>query len=215
RYAVLSMTDTGSGMPPDVKARLFEPFFTTKGPGKGTGLGLATVFGVVKQSDGHMEVESEVGVGTSFSIYLPALDAGAAVPQADAGMGTARRGRETILLVEDEEAVRRITRLALETHGYTVLEAGGGREAIGIAGGGRSPMDLLVTDVVMPEMSGRELAELLRVHCPGLKVLFMSGYTDDAMLRYGVSEAAAAFLQKPFSPLALARKVREVLDGRP
>lgn len=214
RYVLLSIADTGCGMPADVQTHIFEPFFTTKGPGKGTGLGLATVFGIVKQSDGFIEVKSAVDAGTCFSIYLPAGDAETPASAPDGQTGRVRHGRETILLVEDEATVRRIARVALETHGYVVLEARNGPEAIRIADTSGRPIHLLVSDVVMPEMNGRQLAEHLQGRHAGLKVLFISGYTDDAIVRRGVRTATTAFLQKPFSPLALARKVRDVLDAK-
>jgi PAS domain S-box-containing protein len=209
-YVQLMVTDTGCGMLPEVQARIFEPFFTTKELGKGTGLGLATVFGIVKQSEGHIEVDSAVGGGTSFRIFLPAVTGPAATAPAD---DHAPSGRETILLVEDEEAVRRIARLALEAHGYTVLEACDGRQALGIVDESAGQIRLLVSDMIMPGMNGRTLAELLRDRAPDLRVLFISGYTDGALVHHEVDDPATAFLQKPFSPQALARKVREVLDG--
>jgi PAS domain S-box-containing protein len=212
RYTLLSITDTGCGMTPEVKTRIFEPFFTTKGPGKGTGLGLATVFGIVKQSEGHIQVYSELGVGTCFKIYLPAVEAKAGAAQSESGTGTARQGSETILLVEDEEGVRQIAKLILEKHGYKVLEGSDGRKALAIAESFKGPIDLVLTDVVMPAMSGTRLIELVRARHSRVKVLFMSGYTDDAMVRHGLIEAKAAFLHKPFSAVALAKKVREVLD---
>jgi CheY-like chemotaxis protein len=195
-----------------VKANIFEPFFTTKGVGKGTGLGLAVVHGVVEGCDGLIEVESAVGVGTTFAVSLPTVEAaggttGGASPVAVTG------GHETILLVEDEDAVRTIARLALEMHGYTVLEADGGADAVRLAGTHPGPIDLLVSDVVMPEMGGRQLLETLRGTRPALRVLFMSGYTDDAVLLHGVVESRDSFIQKPFTPLALARKVRAVIDA--
>ncbi|QJX00504.1 PAS domain S-box protein [Frigoriglobus tundricola] len=212
RYVELAVRDTGCGIPDDIKSRLFDPFFTTKGPGKGTGLGLAVVHGVVKQAGGLVLVESAVGAGTTFRLLFPET----AAPAVKTGSGPvppARRGTETVLLVEDEEAVRRICRIGLESQGYVVLAAGSGRDAIEVLRGHHGPIDLVVTDVVMPEMSGRELAEAVRKVKPGVRVLYMSGYTDDAIVRHGVREAQDAFLQKPFSPLGLARKVRAVLDG--
>ena len=211
RYVRLSVADTGHGMTDEVKARIFEPFFTTKGAGRGTGLGLATVYGIVAQAGGHVVVDSEVGRGTTFTVLLPATAAGggAVAPSA----APPARGTETVLLVEDEPAVRRIARLALESQGYRVLEAESGEDAVGTADTHPGPIHLLVTDVVMPGMGGREVAEAVRRRRPGLPVLFMSGYTDDAVVRHGVSQSADAFLQKPFAPLGLARKVREVLDG--
>ncbi|VTR93688.1 histidine kinase : Multi-sensor hybrid histidine kinase OS=Chthoniobacter flavus Ellin428 GN=CfE428DRAFT_4291 PE=4 SV=1: Response_reg: PAS: PAS_4: HisKA: HATPase_c: Response_reg [Gemmata massiliana] len=212
RYVMTAVADTGTGMTEEVKARIFEPFFTTKGVGKGTGLGLATTYGIIKQSGGHVEVYSELGVGTTFKVYLPVVDG----PSANAPAETVvvRGGTESVLLVEDQVDVRTFALLALQTYGYAVTPAVDGRDAVNLVAGG-TPVDLLVTDVVMPGMSGRELAEILRRQNPGLKALFTSGYTDDAVVRHGVLDADAAFLQKPYTPMALARKVREVLDRHP
>ena len=213
RYVMISMTDTGCGMTPEVKRRVFEPFFTTKGPGKGTGLGLATVFGIVRQSGGQVNVYSEVDVGTSVQVYLPAIDqTGDAAPLRE-NLDAMRMGSETILLVEDEEAVRKIAKLALESHGYTVVEASSGADALKIVEKFSKPIDLVISDVVMPGMSGRQFAEALRAGRPAFRLLFISGYTDDAVVRHGIVKAEEAFLQKPFSPITLARKVREVLDS--
>jgi two-component system, cell cycle sensor histidine kinase and response regulator CckA len=212
-YARLAVTDTGHGMTDDVKAQLFEPFFTTKEAGKGTGLGLAVVHGVVKQSGGHIGVYSEVGLGTTFRILLPAVDAVPARLSAHA-LVVPGRGSETVLIAEDEGGVRRMARVALEAHGYTVLTASNGREAAEVAAKHNGPIHLLLTDVVMPEVGGRELAERLKARIGGLRVLFMSGYTDDAVVRHGVLEATSAFLHKPFTPLSLAKKIREMLDAR-
>lgn len=210
-YVMLAVTDTGIGMTEEVKSRLFEPFFTTKGPGKGTGLGLAVVHGIVKQSDGSIEVYSEPGVGTSFKIYLPRVEQTAPTGKSSPDLGPAPRGTETILLVEDEDAVRTLTRFTLQQCGYTVLETSHGEEAIKVATSHRERIHLLVTDVVMPGMGGRVLAErLLNLH-PEMKVLFISGYTDDAVVRHGILHEHVNFLQKPFSPNALAHQVREVL----
>ncbi len=211
-YVELSMTDTGCGMTEEVKAKLFEPFFTTKGVGKGTGLGLATVYGVVRASGGHVVVESEIGVGTTFRILFPAV-AGAAERRPADEVAAPQRGSETLLVVEDEPAVRRLTTQILKKQGYVVLEAGSGAEALLVARNHCGPLELLVTDVVMPGMSGREVAEALRQSHPGLKVLYLSGYTDDAVLRHGIVEATDAFLQKPFTPDAIARKARGILDA--
>lgn len=210
-YTMLAVTDTGIGMTEEVKRRLFEPFFTTKGPGKGTGLGLAVVHGIVKQSDGSIEVYSERGVGTSFKVYLPRVEEAGSGGKSRPGLGPAPHGTETILLVEDEDAVRALTRFTLQRCGYTVLEASHGEEAIRVATNHRETIHVLVTDVVMPGMGGRVLAErLLSLH-PEMKVLYLSGYTDDAVVRHGILHEEVNFLQKPFSPTALAHRVREVL----
>lgn len=211
RYVMLAVTDTGIGMTAEVKRHLFEPFFTTKGPGKGTGLGLAVVHGIVKQSDGSIEVYSEPGVGTSFKIYLPIVEQAAPTGKSWHGLGPAPRGTETLLLVEDEDGVRALSRYTLQQCGYTLLEASHGEEAIRVATNYREKIHLLVTDVVMPGMGGRILAErLLSLH-PEMKVLYLSGYTDDAVVRHGILHEEVNFLQKPFSPNALAHKVRDVI----
>jgi PAS domain S-box-containing protein len=210
RYAMLAVSDTGSGMDEATRARIFEPFFTTKQVGNGTGLGLATVYGIVKQSNGFIWVYSELDQGTTFKIYLPLVAEEAERPTEEAPV-VARGGSETILLAEDATAVREATRQMLQRFGYTVIEAPNGAAALGAAqGAGR--IDLLLTDVVMPGMSGRELAERLAEIRPEIPALFMSGYTDDAIVRHGLLPPRIAYLQKPFSPDALARKVREVLD---
>jgi CheY-like chemotaxis protein len=214
RYVMLAVTDTGTGMDAPTKARIFEPFFTTKPVGKGTGLGLATVYGAVKQSGGYIWLYSEVGQGTSFKIYLPRIDA--AEPQAAAAEAAVPLdGSETVLVAEDEDAVRQIIEKALQARGYTVMVARGGTEALAIAGRHAGQIDLLVTDVVMPDMNGRALSERLTHVRPTIKTLYLSGYTDDAILHHGVLEEGVAFLQKPFSLGALARKVREVIEARP
>src|SRR6266705_1020809 len=212
RFAMLAVTDTGCGMDEATKARIFEPFFTTKEPGKGTGLGLATVYGIVNQAGGHIWVYSEPGHGTSFKTYFPQLDEAAASGAARPVALPVPRGRETVLLVEDAAAVRAVTRAVLERQGYTVLEAPNGEAALRLGAKHRGPIHLLLTDVVMPELSGRQLAEQLAALRPAMRVLYTSGYTDDAVFRHGVLEAGIAYLQKPFTPDALARKVREVLD---
>jgi CheY-like chemotaxis protein len=211
-YVRLSVADTGTGMTESVKAKVFEPFFTTKGVGKGTGLGLATVYGIVKQAGGQIDVSTALGQGTTFAILLPAVPDG---PQqlATSGLDSSLRGHETVLLVEDEQALRKFARLALESHGYQVKEAGNGTEAIRLAGHHDGSIHLLVTDVVMPGMGGRDLAEVIRSQFPTVRVLYMSGYTDDAIVRHGIVEATDAFLQKPFTPQGLVRKVRATLDA--
>ncbi|VTR96150.1 multi-sensor hybrid histidine kinase : PAS/PAC sensor hybrid histidine kinase OS=uncultured bacterium GN=ACD_75C00374G0005 PE=4 SV=1: PAS_4: PAS_3: PAS_8: PAS_3: HisKA: HATPase_c: Response_reg [Gemmata massiliana] len=211
-YVRLSVTDTGTGMPEDVRRHIFEPFFTTKEQGKGTGLGLATVYGIVKQSGGHIELETALGHGTTFRVYLPGL--GGTTADQKPGESSAPKGAEVVLLVEDEPGVRGLAELALRKQGYTVLSAASAEEAKALVTGRERPIDLLVTDVVMPGVGGRVLAEWLLATRPSLKVLYMSGYTDDAIVRHGVEAARVNFIQKPFTPSSLARKVREVLDAR-
>ncbi|HXF96087.1 MAG TPA: ATP-binding protein [Gemmatimonadales bacterium] len=213
RYVMLAVSDTGTGMDEETKAHVFEPFFTTKPEGKGTGLGLATAYGIVKQSGGYIWVYSELGHGTTFKIYLPRVPTAADVVTAPAGPGPDLRGRETLLLVEDEEAVRRVARTALEQYGYTVLEAANGGEALRQVERWSGPVHLVVTDVIMPEMGGRDLIQRLTATRPGTRVLFVSGYTDDAIVRHGVLRAGVPFLEKPFTPRALLGAVRRVLDG--
>jgi two-component system, cell cycle sensor histidine kinase and response regulator CckA len=224
-YVMLEVSDTGAGMDEETRSHLFEPFFTTKEQGKGTGLGLSTVYGIVKQSGGHISVESAVGRGSTFRIYLPRVAAAAPAPEPRRAPepAAARRSApseslvpghgETILLVEDAQRVRAVVREILEMSGYTVLEARHGAEAVEVANRHAGPIHLLVTDVVMPQMSGRELAQRLATLRADLKVLYMSGYTDDAIVRHGVLASGIAFLSKPFTPDALALKVRELLDG--
>ena len=207
-YVVFSVSDTGAGMPPEVSRRVFDPFFTTKDVGKGTGLGLATAYGIVKQSGGHITVHSEEGVGTVFKVYLPRLDPTERTSPAHEVHPTITGGDETVLLVEDDTAVRTFARRALESIGYRVREADGGHSALASADG--AAVDLLLTDVVMPEISGRDLARRVTERWPTTRVLYMSGYTDDAVLRSGVAQGAS-FLQKPFTASELAIAVRRAL----
>ena len=210
-YVMLAMSDTGTGMDETVQSRIFEPFFTTKDRGKGNGLGLSTVFGIIKQSNGHVHVYSEPGVGTVFKVYLPLIEEDIPAMKPSLGQGSPG-GSETILVVEDEEAVRDLTVLALQMFGYTVLQASLGKEAVAISEQYQGPIHLLLSDVIMPEMGGRRVADTIVAMRPDIKVLFLSGYTDDAVVRHGILYDEVAFLQKPFTPHTLARKVREVLD---
>jgi two-component system, cell cycle sensor histidine kinase and response regulator CckA len=213
-HVLLTVSDTGHGMDEQTRSRLFEPFFTTKDVGKGTGLGLSTVYGIISQSGGFVTVESEPGRGAAFKIYLPRVEDETRDAHAEDGAQEGLpRGTETILLVEDEEIVRTMTRSILEECGYTVLSASDGKLALDVCASHVGEIDLLLTDVVMPQMSGRRLAEHMKTTHPRTRVLYMSGYTDDAILRHGVIEETAAFMEKPYSPDALARKVREVLDA--
>jgi CheY-like chemotaxis protein len=213
RYVMVAVTDTGSGMTREVQQRLFEPFYTTKPVGQGTGLGLATVHGIVKQSGGDIYVYSELDHGTTFKVYFPCM-----TKVADLVMTTAEyravspRGCETVLLAEDDEALRALGARVLVALGYKVLLARTGREALRIVADHRGPIDLIATDVVMPEMNGSQLVEKVLEARPDIRVLFMSGYTDDEVMRRGVIDGQTAFLQKPFTPDLLAHKIREVLD---
>jgi two-component system cell cycle sensor histidine kinase/response regulator CckA len=213
-HVMLGVSDTGCGMTEQVRARLFEPFFTTKELGKGTGLGLATVYGIVKQSGGSIWVYSEPGIGSTFKIYLPRTDA---APTADADSSSSPErldGIETVLVVEDQVEVRQVVQMTLERRGYRVLQAAGAAEAEAKLVAHGAPIAMLLTDVVMPQMSGSALAARLQRHQPNLRVLFMSGYTDDAVVRHGVLTRDAAFLEKPFTATGLLRAVRRVLDAR-
>jgi CheY-like chemotaxis protein len=213
---MLSVTDNGAGMTPDVKARIFEPFFTTKEVGKGTGLGLSVVYGIVKQSGGAIAVESETGHGTTFRIFFPRVVA----DPADGGVGQAsllpllRGGTETVLLVEDEESVRRFTARALEAHGYEVISAEGGREAMAAFEARSEEIALVITDVIMPDLGGRALAAFVRSRISDLPLLYISGYAEEAVVSQGMLEAGEHFLQKPFSPADLLRLVRDIIDER-
>jgi CheY-like chemotaxis protein len=210
-HVALMITDTGTGMSPEVQARLFEPFFTTKEVGKGTGLGLATVHGIVLRSGGSVDVYSEIGKGTSFKIYLPRADAADAAAEAPALTARPRVGTETVLVVEDADGLRELTRRLLERQGYNVLLAANADDALRLVEQNPS-IDLLLTDVVMPGASGPELTRTLLQQRPALKVIYMSGYTEDAIVQHGVLNQGIAFLHKPFTPEALGRKIREVLD---
>lgn len=210
RYVMLAVSDSGCGMDAEVRARIFEPFFTTKAPGKGTGLGLSTVYGIVKQSGGYVWVYSEPGFGTTFKIYLPRVDEEPTL--AAEAVVTATGGEETVLLVEDEAALRSAIHDMLETHGYTVLLAPDGAAALQIADDYEGPIDLLVTDVIMPGVSGREAAEAIMAARPNAKVLYVSGYTGEAISQSGGLQDGAAFLSKPFASSTLLRKCREVLE---
>jgi len=211
-YVVISVVDTGIGMKPELIERIFLPFFTTKPVGRGTGLGLASVHGIVSQNGGHVDVESHVGVGTTFHVYLPRA-AGPAAPQKPPALPNLPTGTETLVVVEDEEALRVLAASLLGRLGYTVLTFGSGAEALAGVSTSPRPIHLLLTDVVLGGMSGRVLAERLREIRPELKVLFMSGYTEDVVLRHGVLAGEMAFVAKPFSMETLAKRVREVLDS--
>jgi PAS domain S-box-containing protein len=212
RYVMLAVTDTGIGMTADTVAHIFEPFYTTKESGRGTGLGLSTVYGIVKQSGGYIWVYSEPGKGTTFKVYLPRVDDRVEVSSTLAPKLAARNGNETILLVEDEPAVRELTRMVLSDRGYSILEALNPQDAERLAGNHRGEIHLLLTDVVMPGISGRDLAKRLTARHPNLRVLFMSGYTYNVIAEDGTLEEGISFLQKPFTPQVLTQKVRETLD---
>jgi len=214
RYVVLTASDTGCGMDPDTLTHIFEPFFTTKGPGQGTGLGLATVYGIVKQSDGYIFAESQLNSGTTFRVYLPRHEVLTPIEAAAAPAHptTTTDGRETILVVEDEDAVRALFQQVLRGAGYDVLSARDGLEALSLCSRHPETIDLVLTDLVMPFMSGAELATRLSKLRPGMRTLYVSGFTEDALAIHGVQEKHAAFLQKPFSLVDLTRKVRDVLD---
>jgi len=215
-YVMLSVSDTGTGMTDEVKARLFEPFFTTKPKGKGTGLGLATCQTIVQLSGGHIVVDSEMGKGTTFKVYFPRVEQPLDISTKSVATSPLPRGTETLLLVEDEPSVRHLAHGVLEAQGYEVLSASNGQDALNVAREHKGPpIRLVVTDVIMPLMDGKVMAEWLKTTNPGLKILFTSGYTDDAIAHHGVLETGFGFLSKPYTPAILARKVRAMLDNEP
>jgi PAS domain S-box-containing protein len=214
RYVMTSVSDTGSGIPPEIRSRIFEPFFTTKEASKGTGLGLAVVYGIVNQSDGYLDVESEADVGTSIILYFPAVRERISSSSSDQEHLSASQGSETILLVEDEDGVRNLAQRVLERQGYSIVEARNGKEALDIVEHYGRPIHLVLTDVVMPVMNGQQMVESLRTNLPNVKVIYMSGYTDDTVFRHGINHDLQSFLQKPFLPAELAHKVRSVLDAK-
>jgi CheY-like chemotaxis protein len=212
-YVMLSVSDTGTGMTEEVKTRMFEAFFTTKPKGKGTGLGLATCQTIVQQSGGHIGVYSELGRGTTFKIYFPRVELPLDVSVRAIQTGPLPRGTETLLIVEDEPSVRHLATTVLEAQGYKVLSASNGQDALHSARNhAGSPIRLVVTDVIMPQMGGKVMAEWLKTANPDLKILFTSGYTDDAITQHGVLETGVDFLPKPYTPATLVLKVREMLD---
>ncbi len=215
RYVQLVVSDTGCGMDSETQSRIFEPFFTTKEQGKGTGLGLATVYGIVKQSGGYIWVYSEPGHGTTFKIYLPMVEAAVESPLRVEQSEEPPRGSETILVVEDDASLREVTCEFLQCSGYMVISAGSPEQALHLAERHNGPIDFLLTDVIMPRMNGRELATRLSELRPGMKVLYVSGYADDVVRDgiHGALEEGLAFLQKPCTHRALTRKIREILDS--
>jgi two-component system, cell cycle sensor histidine kinase and response regulator CckA len=213
-YVVLSVSDTGTGMTEEVKKRLFEAFFTTKPLGKGTGLGLATCQTIVQQCCGHIEVQSELGKGTTFKIYFPRVEQPPDISTNSVKPGPLARGTETLLLVEDDPSLRHLACSILEAHGYKVLRADNGQNALRVANEHKgSPIRLVITDVIMPQMGGKVMSEWLKAVYPDLKILFTSGYTDDALAQYDVLEIGFAFLPKPYTPATLVCKVRAILDN--
>jgi nitrogen-specific signal transduction histidine kinase len=213
-YVMLAVSDTGVGMDERTKSQVFEPFFTTKESGKGTGLGLSTVYGIVKQSGGYIWVYSEPGKGSTFKVYIPRTEEREDDPRKAVPPVEDLRGEKTVLIVEDEESILKLSSAVLGGYGYSVLAAPGGEDGLRIAGKHEGEISLLLTDVVMPGMGGRELYERILQQRPKIKVLYMSGYTDKAIVRRGVLDPGTSFLQKPFSPISLARKVKEVLETR-
>jgi CheY-like chemotaxis protein len=214
RYVVMNVSDTGCGMDDETKSRAFDPFFTTKAQGQGTGLGLATVYGIVKQNKGFIWIESERDAGTTVSVYLPRTDKPLGSRQATTALEGARGGSETILVVEDDEMVRKLARRILERAGYDVLEAPNGGAALSLVESCGPRLDLLLTDVIMPDMNGRELAKKILALRPATKVMYTSGYSDDAIAHHGVLNPGVSLVEKPFSGAVLVSAVRDVLDGK-
>jgi CheY-like chemotaxis protein/two-component sensor histidine kinase len=212
RHVKLAISDNGAGMDKQTLLRIFEPFFTTKDQSKGTGLGLSTVYGIVKQSGGHIGVYSEPGMGTTFKVYLPRIEGELDFNEPRVAGTDSPKGTETILLVEDEASVRKLARTILQDNGYTVVEAESGDQARAISGQHEGRIQLMLTDVIMPGTSGRELAQSVATSRPEMRVLYMSGYTDDAIVHHGILDAKTPFIQKPFTPDSLLRKIRNVLD---
>jgi CheY-like chemotaxis protein len=213
-YVMLAITDTGTGMSEETKARVFEPFFTTKDVGQGTGLGLSTCYGIIKQSGGHINVYSEAGKGTTFKVYLPQIEHQTKVAPGQRAPSDLPRGTETILLVEDDPSLREMACALLQRLGYSVLGAANGMNALSLVEQrGKESIDLLFTDVVMPQMDGKELSDRIRTSHPETKILFASAYTENAIVHQGVLNPGVALLQKPFTPSALAHKIREILDN--
>ncbi|MBD3265602.1 response regulator, partial [bacterium] len=214
-YALMKVADTGMGMDASILPRIFEPFFTTKGQSKGTGLGLSTVYGIVKQSGGHIQVTSEPGQGSTFFVYLPLIHLASQQENWEEKAPACTKGRETILLIEDELSVLNLTKELLEEYEYRVIAHGKPKEAVEVFRERKDEIDLVITDVVMPEMSGQEVASQIHAIRDSVKILFMSGYTDDTIVRHGILLEGVNFIQKPFNPEALTGKVREVLDAGP
>ncbi|MBW2344804.1 MAG: response regulator, partial [Deltaproteobacteria bacterium] len=211
-YVMLAVSDTGTGMDKETQEHIFEPFYTTKEKGKGTGLGLSTVYGIVKQNNGFVWVYSEPGQGTTFKIYMPKAVEDAVLDEIEITTTADLSGSDTVLIVEDDDSLRKLAHKALQQKGYKVLEAENGEDALRVSEEHEDPIDLLITDVVMPKMDGKETAERLQPLYPQMKVIYMSGYTDNAIVHHGVLAPGLNFIEKPFSPEGLARKVREVLD---
>jgi CheY-like chemotaxis protein len=212
-YIRLAVNDTGLGMDAETQTHIFEPFFTTKEPGKGTGLGLFTVYGIVTQNGGNMQVESTPGLGTTFTIHFPRVDAPIQEVKSKPAPKRTSRADETILLVEDEQVVRDLVAQVLQSAGYTVLEATSGEQALQMSSAHRGPIHLLLADVVLPGLSGPEVAAQLAATRPDMRVIYMSGYAPEIIVRYGISEKHRLFLQKPFTPATLLAHVREALDA--